>query len=160
MNFLAHLSNFANVRNGWLKFYDSSCERTKIASVCLQLSRYGLRYDRSEYFVGCNVILWQWYERNHLKALVILPGLQQRQPVLFKRILTYRPKIDPAPTSLSDILIYNPIFEHKLFYTLYKKLTIIDWWQMVKTTVWIRYLTISIYLELFSNISLYWIDRR
>ena len=69
----------------------------------------------------------------------------------FKRILTYRPKIDPALTSLSDILIHNPIFEHKPFYTLYKKLTVIDWWQMVKTAVWIRYLTISIYLELSSN---------
>ena len=37
---LAYLSISANVRNEWLKFYDSSCERTKIASVCLQISRY------------------------------------------------------------------------------------------------------------------------
>ena len=57
MNFLAHLRNFANVRNELLRFFDSSCERTKIASVCLQISRYGLRNDKFEYFVGCNVIL-------------------------------------------------------------------------------------------------------
>ena len=48
MTFLAHLSYFASVGNKTV---------TKISSVCVQISRNGMRNDRFEYFLACNVII-------------------------------------------------------------------------------------------------------
>ena len=131
VTFLAHLNNLLTYVTDdnvlWFPIKHLFCERTiYLCEYVFKISRNDLWNERFEYFVGCNVILCQWYERNYLKALVILPGLQQ---------LMYSSK-EYWPMG-RKLALFPPAWEHfdahtlssntnvSTFYT--KKFTIFDW---------------------------------